>query len=407
MSARPSYTLVDTPAAFRDAAGALALGRGPFAVDTERASSFRYGDRAFLVQVRRRGAGTFLIAPEGHRDAAMHAFAPVLNGADWIIHAAGEDLRSLAHLGLHPGSLFDTELASRLAGFDRPNLAAMVERFVGVELEKGHGHEDWSRTPLPTAWQDYAALDVEYLNELAEALTEYLDIQGKLDWATQEFNHLIAAYSLTPRPQKTWRDVKGVSTLRDASGLQVARELWQARERLGQERDISPGRLLPNRDLVDIARTKPSSARELSRTIGRASVSPRDSRRWLTVVEQALAADPSSWPQRHAPQTDSVPSKSGWERHYPRSWEMLQVCRERIAERATALGMQPEILLAPSNLRAAVWQAPEAAPAWDTHHAADALQTSGARAWQIGFTAPILAAAHSEVVAPTTGRRRC
>ena len=134
--------------------------------------------------------------------------------------------------------LFDTELASRLVGYDRPNLAAMVERFVGVELEKGHGHEDWSRTPLPKSWQDYAALDVEYLNELAEALTEVLDAEGKLRWAFEEFAHLISVYSLTPRPVKSWRDMKGISSLRDQSGLQVARELWHAREEISEQRDI-------------------------------------------------------------------------------------------------------------------------------------------------------------------------
>lgn len=398
MSARPIYTLVNTPAAFRGAAGALALGRGPFAVDTERASSFRYGDRAFLVQVHRRGAGTFLIAPEGHRDAVQQAFAPVLNGAEWIIHAAGEDLRSLAHLGLHPGILFDTELASRIAGFDRPNLAAMVERFVGVELEKGHGHEDWSRTPLPVSWQDYAALDVEYLNELAEALAEYLDANGKLGWAFQEFNHLVRSYSLTPRPKKAWRDMKGLSALRDESDLQVARELWRAREQLGQERDISPGRLLSNRDLVDIARAKPSSPRELARAVRRTNLPPRDAREWLTVVEHALAADPSSWPPRHAPQSNAAPPKSRWERHYPQSWAMLQTCREGIAHRAAELQMQPEVLFAPATLREAVWGAPDTGPAWDTHQAALALQNAGARAWQVEFAAPILADAHGKMV---------
>ena len=399
MSARPDYTLVDTPAAFRDAAGALEHGRGPFAVDTERASSFRYGDRAFLVQVHRRGAGTFLIAPEGHRDAVRASFAPVLNGAEWIIHAAGEDLRSLAHLGLHPGVLFDTELASRIAGFDRPNLAAMVERFVGVELEKGHGHEDWSRTPLPASWQEYAALDVEYLNELAEALTEQLDADGKLGWAYQEFDHLIAAYSRAPRPEKTWRDIKGLSTLRDQSSLQVARELWQAREQLSKDRDISPGRLLSNRALVDIARAEPATPHDLSRAIGRSAIPPREARRWLSVVERALASEPANWPQRRVTRTDAAPSKSGWERHYPESWRMLQLCREAIADAAATMDLQPEILLSPANLREAVWNAPAHGPAWDTHQAAQVLETTGARPWQVGVAAPILSAAHASMVA--------
>lgn len=398
MSARLDYRLVDTPAAFREAAGALAHGRGPFAVDTERASSFRYGNRAFLVQVARRGAGTFLIAPEGHRDVVREIFAPVLGGQEWIIHAAGEDLRSLALLGLHPGILFDTELASRIVGHDRPNLAAMVERFVGVELEKGHGHEDWSRTPLPKSWQDYAALDVEYLHELAEALTEVLDAQGKLHWAFEEFAHLIAVYSKTPYPEKTWRDMKGLASVRDQSGLQVARELWHAREEISEQRDIAPGRLLPNRALLAIALAEPDSPHGLTRAIGSKGMPSRDVRRWLGVVERALSADPATWPRRRDPRENGTPSKSGWERHYPESWQMLQLCREDIAASAEDLDIRPDILLTPAILRETVWNAPDKAPAWDTHQAATALEKAGARPWQIQITAPILAAAHAEML---------
>lgn len=398
MNARLDYRLVDTPAAFREAAAALAHGRGPFAVDTERASSFRYGDRAFLVQVARRGAGTFLIAPEGHRDEVREIFAPVLGGQEWIIHAAGEDLRSLALLGLHPGILFDTELASRIVGHDRPNLAAMVERFVGVELEKGHGHEDWSRTPLPESWQDYAALDVEYLHELAEALTEVLDAQGKLRWAFEEFAHQVAIYSKAPRPEKSWRDMKGLSSLRDQSGLQIARELWHAREEISQQRDIAPGRLLPNRALVDIALSEPDSPHGLTRAVGGKGMPSRDVRRWLGVVERALATDPATWPRRRDPRANATPSKPGWERHYPESWKMLQLCREDIAASAQDLDIRPDILLTPAILRETVWNAPDSGPAWDTHQAAAALKKAGARPWQVHLTAPILAAAHAEML---------
>ena len=398
MSARLDYRLVDTPAAFREAASALTRGRGPFAVDTERASSFRYGNRAFLVQVARRGAGTFLIAPEGHRDAVREIFTPVLGGQEWVIHAAGEDLRSLALLGLHPGILFDTELASRIVGYDRPNLAAMVERFVGVELEKGHGHEDWSRTPLPRSWQDYAAFDVEYLHELAEALTEVLDAHGKLHWAFEEFAHLIAVHTKAPYPEKTWRDMKGLASVRDQSGLQVARELWHAREEISEQRDIAPGRLLPNRALLAIALAEPDSPHGLTRAIGGKGMPARDVRRWLGVVERALSADPATWPRRKDPRANSTPSKSGWERHYPESWQMLQLCREDISASAEDLDIRPDILLTPAILREAVWNAPDKGPAWDTHQAATALEKAGARTWQIQITAPIVAAAHAEML---------
>lgn len=115
-----------SPREFHAAADRLTAGTGPFAIDTERASAYRYDDRAFLVQIRREGAGTFLLAPEHHRAELRAALAPALNGQEWVVHAAPSDLPCLAWLGLYPGRLFDTELAARFAGFAHPNLAAMV-----------------------------------------------------------------------------------------------------------------------------------------------------------------------------------------------------------------------------------------------------------------------------------------
>lgn len=399
MNPRVDYTLVDSPRQFATAAAALAAGRGPFAVDTERASAFRYDDRAFLVQVYRRDSGTFLIAPEGHRAEVTEVFGPVLNGGEWIIHAAGEDLRSLAQLGLTPGSLFDTELAARLAGFDRPNLGAMVAHFVGVELEKGHGHEDWSTMPLPDAWQEYAALDVAYLHPLAEALAEQLDAEGKLAIAAEEFTHLIHAYAHTSAPEKTWRDLKGVSTVRTPSGLQLVRELWRARDEYGRSTDTSPSRLLSNRTLVEIARAEPDSHQELLDALGRERLPERRAKRIQRVIQQALEADVDTWPTAHKHETkNSPPGKGTWERHYPDSWQMLQHTRTRVAEVSAALQIPPELVLAPATLRSVAWNAPSTGPAWDTHTAATQLRDAGARQWQIELTAPVIAAAHAETV---------
>ena len=151
------------------AAKLLATGHGPFAIDAERASGFRYSNRAYLVQIRRNGAGTVLIDPVGHGADPMATMAPVvevLAEDEWVLHAADQDLPCLAELGMTPPALYDTELAGRLAGFDRVNLAAMVERLLGLQLTKGHGAADWSKRPLPPDWLNYAALDVEVLLEL-------------------------------------------------------------------------------------------------------------------------------------------------------------------------------------------------------------------------------------------------
>ncbi|WP_115684501.1 HRDC domain-containing protein [Corynebacterium senegalense] len=388
MSSRPQFELVDEPLAYRRAADALNAGRGPFALDTERASTFRYDDRAFLVQVHRRGAGTFLIAPEGHRKEVRRIFAPVLGGADWILHAAGEDLPSLAELGLYPGSLFDTELAGRLGGFDRPNLAAMVERFVGVTLEKGHGREDWSTTPLPWQWQEYAALDVLHLNELAEAQAEYLEGRGLLAAASQEFAHLAALPRSTTAARKTWRDVKGVASLRSPAELQVARALWAERDAEGRATDTAPNAILPNKVLVDLARARPLTLAETARTKGFPRRRRGAAERWSAVIRRALDDAPSTWPSPER-RSGEVPGKSAWERHHPESWEALSAARAAVAGAADALGVAPEVLLQPAMLRRLVWDATsrEAGMSWDTHATAAALARLGARPWQVEATA--------------------
>src|ERR1700761_2001249 len=175
------------------AAALLAGGRGPFAVDAERASGFRYSNRAYLIQIRRAGAGTVLIDPVSHGGdppTVLRPVADVLADDEWILHAADQDLPCLAEVGMRPPALYDTELAGRLAGFDRVNLATMAERLLGLGLAKGHGAADWSKRPLPTEWLNYAALDVELLIALRAAISDVLAEQGKTGWAAEEFEHL-------------------------------------------------------------------------------------------------------------------------------------------------------------------------------------------------------------------------
>src|SRR6201996_863679 len=189
------------------AAELLAGGHGAFAVDAERASGFRYSNRAYLIQIRRAGAGTVLIDPVSHGGDPLTVLRPVaevLAQDEWILHAADQDLPCLDEVGMRPPALYDTELAGRLAGFDRVNLAAMVQRLLGLGLAKGHGAADWSKRPLPEAWLNYAALDVEVLIELRQAIAAVLDEQGKSGWAAEEFDHL--RMSVDQGPPLTRRD---------------------------------------------------------------------------------------------------------------------------------------------------------------------------------------------------------
>lgn len=385
-----TYTLATTPAGYRRAAEALAAGRGPFAIDTERASAYRYDDRAFLVQIYRRDAGTFLLAPEGHREEFESILAPVVGGGDWIVHAAPEDLPSLSELGLYPGTLFDTALAGRIAGFDKPNLAAMVEEFCGVTLEKGHGREDWSEVPLPDEWLDYAAEDVIYLNELAEAQAELLADTDKLAIADEEFAFIVAEYAEWEPVRKTWRDLKGISQLKSRKSLAVARTLWNERDREARSRDRSPSQILSNKVVLAIAKELPRSPRELGAVRGFPQRRRGAVQAWFRVLQSVYDSDPATWPER-ANRGDETgpPGKSAWQRHHPDSWEALQAMRSAVAYSAAQMEVQPEVLLTPATLREAVWAVTNEPGPWGTHRAAVLLRSLGAREWQIAEVAPL------------------
>ena len=251
------------------AAELLAGGHGPFAVDAERASGFRYSNRAYLIQIRRAGAGTVLIDPVSHGGDSLTVLRPVaevLADDEWILHAADQDLPCLAEVGMRPPALYDTELAGRLAGFDRVNLAAMAQRLLGLGLAKGHGAADWSKRPLPAAWLNYAALDVEVLIELRDAIADVLAEQGKTDWAAEEFDYLRTVGSGPASTRRDrWRRTSGIHRVRNQRGLAAVRELWTVRDEIAQRRDIAPGRILPDSAIIDAATADPKTRRRSGR----------------------------------------------------------------------------------------------------------------------------------------------
>lgn len=382
--------LLATPEELADAARAIAAGRGPVAIDTERASGFRYDDRAFLIQLRRRGTGTILIDPDLYRDQVSEILAPVLNEQDWIIHAAPSDLPSLAWLGLYPARLFDTELAGRLAGLDHVNLAAMTEEFLGHSLAKGHGAEDWSQRPLPANWLNYAALDVELLLELAEAVTELLDSQGKLAWAEEEFDHIRDVYAhVEAPPELEWRGTKGVGTLNTPEQLVIARELWLERETIAVNEDLAVSRILPNKVLVEMARTVPKTLRDLSGIRGFPARRPGAAKWWFDVIRRARKSPRESWPKRiRAPR--GIPVRKTWSTDFPESFAHLELIRELIEELGRDLGIPTENLLRPAILRQVVWDATEGSMLHSPDDVVVALGDHGARSWQIELVAPLI-----------------
>ncbi|MFJ9342881.1 HRDC domain-containing protein [Streptomyces sp. NPDC101733] len=356
---------------------AFAAGTGPVAVDAERASGYRYGQRAYLVQLRREGAGSALIDPVGCPD--LSSLGEALSGTEWILHAATQDLPCLREIGMAPTSLFDTELAGRLAGFPRVGLGAMVESVLGYVLEKGHSAVDWSTRPLPEPWLRYAALDVELLVDLRDALEEELDRQGKLEWAHQEFDAIAAAPPAPPR-KDPWRRTSGMHKVRRRRQMAVVRELWESRDRIAQRRDVSPGKVLGDAAIVEAALALPADVHALSALPGYGQrMGRRQLDQWMAAVDRAKEVPESELPQPGASPSGPPPPRS-WADKDPAAAARLSAARTAVSELAEGLNLPQENLITPDTVRRLCWEPPQR-PTADV--VAEALAAHGARPWQI------------------------
>ncbi|MGY0057613.1 HRDC domain-containing protein [Streptomyces sp. LZ34] len=375
------------PDALAEVIAAFAAGHGPVAVDAERASGYRYGQRAYLVQLRRAGAGTALIDPVGCPD--LSGLGDAIADAEWVLHAATQDLPCLRDIGMLPGRLFDTELAGRLAGFARVGLGAMVENILGYALEKGHSAVDWSTRPLPDPWLHYAALDVELLVDLRDALEEELARQSKLEWAQQEFAAIASAPPAPPR-KDPWRRTSGMHKVRRRRQMAVVRELWTARDKIAQRRDVSPGKVLGDAAIVEAALALPTTARALGALGGFGHrMGRRQLEQWQAAVDRARALPESELPQP-GQQVAGPPPPRAWADKDPAAAARLSAARTAVTALAERLNLPQENLIAPDTVRRLCWEPPAEATA---DSVAAVLHGYGARPWQIEQTTPLLLAA--------------
>ncbi|MFY9805871.1 MAG: ribonuclease D [Pseudonocardiaceae bacterium] len=384
--------VVATAEALDVAVALLDSGTGPVAVDTERASGYRYWQRAYLVQLRRAGAGTVLIDPIGLDD--LSELADVLNPLEWVLHAASQDLPCLTELGLRPAAVFDTELAARLAGLERVGLAPLVEELLGYHLQKGHGAADWSRRPLPEDWLAYAALDVELLLPLRAAVAAELDAQGKLGWAAEEFEAVRTAGPPAPRID-SWRRTSGMHRIQKARDLAAVRELWQTRDRLARQRDVAPGRVLPDAAIIDaVLADPPDEAALLSRPVFSGRAQRRHVKTWLAALQAARALPDSELPSLRA-HGGGPPPVNRWSDRDPAAAVRLTAARAALTAVAEHQRLPLQNLLAPDLIRRLCWEPPEPLDAAAVQRD---LVAGGARRWQCELTVQPLATALS---APT------
>ena len=383
--------VVDTEQALAETVEKLRQGTGPVAIDAERASGYRYSARAYLVQIRREGSGSALIDPIPFADLA--SVQEALGDAEWILHAATQDLPCLTELGLQPTSLFDTELAGRLLGYPRVGLATLVETIVGRRMRKEHSAVDWSARPLPEPWLEYAALDVEVLLELREALMTELEQTGKTEWARQEFEHLVNAVPSGPR-QDPWRRTSGMHRARGRRALAAVRELWQTRDAIASQRDVTPGRIIPDAAIVEAANALPRDKATLLALKGfKGRGAERYANQWVAALRTARELPDSELPPMAA-RYDGPPPPRAWADRDPVAAARLTHARAALKHRAEELDLPVENLLTPDYVRRLLWEPPGAAGSADLADLVAARLTElGARPWQVDLTRDLLVAA--------------
>jgi ribonuclease D len=389
--------VIDTEQAFREALNLLAQGEGPFAVDAERASGFRYSARAYLIQIKRKNGGLHLIdpIPFGPGHSLFVELNTLLNTDEVILHASTQDLPCLRELGINPVKLFDTELAGRIAGLPRVGLGPLLESLMGVTLAKEHSAADWSARPLPKEWLTYAALDVELLVELRDSMNSILENAKKLRWANEEFASILLSPPAPPRVDP-WRRTSGMHKIKRRDQLAIIKSLWTARDGVAAKQDIAPGKLLNDSAIVELAIAAPTNKKEFEKCLRPLGLRARwmeNLQLWLDSIAAAVAMPEEQWPAMRT-NADTLPPIKLWRDKFPEKFAPLSHARAAIELIAKENEIPVENLITPEFVRRICWKPPIGATSTlSIPEVEKALSELGARPWQIDLVAPALAAA--------------
>ncbi|CAB5239069.1 unannotated protein [freshwater metagenome] len=389
--------VITTELQFSEAITQLGTGIGPFAIDAERASGYKYSARAYLIQIKRENGGLHLIDPiafgPGHPLFAQ--LSELFHDGEVILHASTQDLPCLRELGINPVTLFDTELGGRIAGLPRVGLGPLLESLMGVSLAKEHSAVDWSTRPLPHDWLTYAALDVELLVELRNKVYQILVDAGKWEWAKEEFASILAAPPAPPRIDP-WRRTSGMHKIKKRNQLAIIKNLWTERDSLAREIDISSGKLLSDNAIVELATHAPTNRKEMEKVLRPIGLRARwfeNTATWLVAISDALTTPEEKWPEVRS-SADVLPPIKLWRDRFPERYAPLTHARHALEVRAQELVIAPENLISPEIIRRLCWSPPAGSTLIrDEESVAKQMALLGARRWQVSIVAPLVASA--------------
>ena len=378
-----NFELIDNQESLINCCNNLEKDEQPYAIDAERASGFKYSQRAYLLQISSATSDIYLIDPTSIKD--LTPLRQLLNNKSWILHAATQDLPCLFELELKPGEIFDTELAARLLSLPHVGLGGLLEDELQITLDKEHSAADWSKRPLPQDWLVYAALDVEFLHQLRKSLKQKLIDNNKLNLAQQEFKALCSWQSPGLR-NDPWRRTSGMHEVRGGQDSAIVRQIWLKRDEIAQQRDIAAGRVLNDAGIVEIAAKKPKTVQELKDL---ASIKYRpaknDAEIWFEQLQIALQLGPDQWPVKQKG-AESYPAPKSWLEKRPEAYHRLQFVKAQLQKMSEELLIPVEHLCSPDLVKKWCWDKPtdqlETINEW--------LISQGARDWQAQNLAPVL-----------------
>jgi ribonuclease D len=378
-----NFQLIDSQETLIDCCNNLEKDEQPYAIDAERASGFKYSQRAYLLQISSATSDIYLIDPTSIKD--LTPLRQLLNNKSWILHAATQDLPCLFELELKPGEIFDTELAARLLSRPHVGLGGLLEDELQITLDKEHSAADWSKRPLPQDWLVYAALDVEFLHQLRKTLTRQLSENNKLDLAQQEFKAL-CSWQVPGLRNDPWRRTSGMHVVKGGQDSAIVRQIWLKRDEIAQQRDIAPGRVLNDAGIVEIAAKKPKTVQELKElTSIKYRPAKNDAEIWFEQLQIALQLSPDQWPVKKKG-AETYPAPKSWLEKRPEAYHRLQFVKTQLQKMSEELLIPVEHLCAPDLVKKWCWDKPndelEIINEW--------LLSQGARAWQAQNLAPVL-----------------
>lgn len=377
------FHLIDTQDGLESICKELNNSEQPYAIDAERASGFKYSQRAYLLQISTAKSDIYLIDPISMTD--LTPLQNLLNNKSWILHAATQDLPCLYELGLKPGEIFDTELAARLLSLPHVGLGGLLEDELQITLDKEHSAVDWSKRPFPNDWLIYAALDVEFLHQLRKIILEKLEISSKLDIAHQEFKAL-CSWQVAASRNDPWRRTSGMHEVRGGVEAAIVRQIWFKRDEIAKDRDIAPGRILNDAGIVEIAAKKPKTEQELKELSAiKHRPAKNDSSIWFEQLQIALSLKSEEWPVKQKGM-ETYPATKSWLEKRPPAYNRLQFVKTGLQKMSEELLIPIEHLCSPDLVKRWCWDAPSK----DLSTTGEWLLNNGARPWQAQKVSPLL-----------------